>query len=214
MGDDHAGLQDHHYLGQTMRTFKERLGNHKQSYKKASHRKDTSLSEFIWDLKQKGKQWSITYEKVKECKLYQRESGVCQLCQEEKMEIFKLLQNQPNTTINKRTELLRHCLHSKNDLLCNYRPALSFPSIGPHHNQVERAEIQPQINTQKGQNQEVLVEEHQCQTSNHQETVRKETIDEVESNHLADLSGRMMTRRQKALKAIQLEKEMENIDPG
>ena len=41
------GLQDQFYLGQTTRIFKERLGNHKASFRHAKKRRDTTLREHV-----------------------------------------------------------------------------------------------------------------------------------------------------------------------
>ena len=113
------GLLDQFYLGQTTRSFKERLGNHRASFKHASKRKDTALSEHIWDLKVQGLEYRVDWEIVKKCSTASRREQRCQLCQEEKLQILELMAKHPGQAINRRTELMRVCGHQNRELLAN-----------------------------------------------------------------------------------------------
>ena len=83
------------YIGQTSTTFKARLGNHLRDFKLESRRKNTELSKFIWRLKGEMVEWHLTWEKIKSSEVFQRESKVCKLCMDEKMEIIKLMARTP-----------------------------------------------------------------------------------------------------------------------
>ena len=104
------------YVGQTSSTFKSRLGNHKSDFN-LRHRNGTTLSRFIWKLKDEGKAWTIQWEKVCEATLYCRETRHCNLCSEEKLEISKMMTEHPDNTINKRNELLNYCHHIRKEML-------------------------------------------------------------------------------------------------
>ena len=47
-------VQDKTYLGLCSTEWKERLGNHKQSFKKVKRRGETCLSSYVWELKDRG----------------------------------------------------------------------------------------------------------------------------------------------------------------
>ena len=105
------GLQDQFYLGQTSRSFKERLGNHKASFRHARKRRDTALSEHVWDLKVQGIEYKVEWEIVRKCTTASRREQRCQLCSEEKLQILEMMAQYPDQTINRRTELMRVCGH-------------------------------------------------------------------------------------------------------
>ena len=111
------GKKDMIYIGQTTTTFKARLSNHTTSFKKAYKRRHCSLATYIWDLKLENKQWQIKWEKVKECKLYSRESKKCDLCDSEKNEILDRMVKDLSTVINTRNEFMTPCTHKSTELL-------------------------------------------------------------------------------------------------
>ena len=94
------GKGDYQYVGQTSTTFKARLGNHKSGFKNRNT-KGTSLSKFIWRLKDEQRDWSIKWSKLSESEQYRRESGRCKLDLDEKLQIMKLMKQCPQATINK-----------------------------------------------------------------------------------------------------------------
>ena len=88
--------------------FKARYYNLKQSFKTSSKRRQTELSWFVWRLKDEGHipvtKWSIV------CNVKPYSSGVmhCRLCLAKKLAI---LWADPDTTLNKRSELVAKCRH-------------------------------------------------------------------------------------------------------
>ena len=63
---------------------------------------------------------TISWEEITETETYSRESKVCKLCMEEKMEILKLMTEDPDKTINHRSELVNSCGHKAKEML--YHP--------------------------------------------------------------------------------------------
>ena len=110
-------VPDQTYLGVVEPEWKERLGNHKQDWKKASRRGATCLSKYIWALKEKGleeeKDWSVSWALMARASAFSPTAGYCRLCVKEK----SLMMMKPEmATLNDRDEFFAHCRH-KNKLL-------------------------------------------------------------------------------------------------
>ena len=108
------------YLGASEPSFKRRHANHNTSFKHSSHRKATSLSAYVWDCKESGKnnfqfQWSV----VKQTHGYNRVSKTCDLCLNEKLEILNFKDR--DKLLNKRSELISKCRHFNKYLLKNMK---------------------------------------------------------------------------------------------
>ena len=97
------------YYGSCMGTFKERFGNHKKSFNLEKYREETKLSQYIWNLKDKNKQFEIAWSVVMKCRPYQSTSRRCDLCLSEKLSI---VQGDSSKMINKRSEIANKCRHS------------------------------------------------------------------------------------------------------
>ena len=54
----------HTYVGITATTFKERLSNHKISFNKEINKNATTLSQFIWSLKDQNIDYSLHWRKL------------------------------------------------------------------------------------------------------------------------------------------------------
>ena len=100
-----------HYVGLAGNTFKERWYKHNDSMKapkpETGH---TGLSDYIWKLREQGKEGKISWEIVQKCVPYQCGSRRCDVCLSEKLHI--LLADQP-TSLNKRSELVGACRHQQ-----------------------------------------------------------------------------------------------------
>ena len=97
------------YVGLTGNTFKDRYNSHQYSFRHKSCRKSTELSKYIWDLKDKGINYEIQCEIMRQSNINMRESGQYNLCLDEKIEILKL----KGSAINKRSEIISTCRHKK-----------------------------------------------------------------------------------------------------
>ena len=96
------------YIGMTENTFKTRFNGHKVSLKHKSHRNDTTLSKYIWKLKDNGTNFNIHWSIVKRAKAYKGSTRRCNLCLTEKLCI---LSAPKDTLLNKRSELVSKCRH-------------------------------------------------------------------------------------------------------
>ena len=81
-------VPDQTHLGVSEPEWKERLGNHKQDWKKPDKRGATCLSKYIWSLKDKGlvqdRDWTISWALMARAKAFSPSSGYCRLCIKEK----------------------------------------------------------------------------------------------------------------------------------
>ena len=84
--------------------FKTRYYNHLESFKNKRHKNETELSMYIWKLKEKEVEHTITWKKLRQSNTCQRRSGLCNLCLEEKVEIL-LSQVKPPTQLSCRFEV-------------------------------------------------------------------------------------------------------------
>ena len=106
--------------GTTEGEFKKRFYNHKKSFKNRGYASDTSLSKYIWEMKDKHNEtptlkWSI----VKSIPVYSNISKKCALCLQENFEIINY-ENQ-SELLNKRSEMFSKCRHTNKFLLANYK---------------------------------------------------------------------------------------------
>ena len=108
--------QAKNYIGLTSTTFKERLGNHKFSFRHREHRKETTLSQHVWDLIGNGTPYDIHWKLVNKAKPFSPVSGICELCLVEK---FYIMFRPELATINKRDEINNYCPHKISALLGN-----------------------------------------------------------------------------------------------
>ena len=106
------------YIGLTATSFKDRLANHKTSFKYASKSGNTSLAGHIWDLKKKNmeedKDYTISWKLIDRAQPFSPISGVCNLCTTEK---YHIIFNPEAATLNKKEEINNSCLHKDPILL-------------------------------------------------------------------------------------------------
>ena len=108
------------YLGTAEGNFKKRYYNHKTSFKNREKANDTTLSKYVWEVKDKYKETpSLKWSIVKSVPGYSNITKKCLLCLYEKLEII----NYPNQEelLNKRSELISKCRHVNKYLLSNYK---------------------------------------------------------------------------------------------
>ena len=108
------------YLGTAEGDFKKRFYNHRKSFNNEGSANDTTLSKYIWELKETSNSspasmWSI----AKKVPPYSDISRKCLLCFHEKLEIINY--PRPEELLNKRSELISKCRHANKFLLPNYK---------------------------------------------------------------------------------------------
>ena len=95
------------YYGCCSTSFKTRYGNYKQSFLHRQKKSATELSKANWKLEEKdGRPPDISWSIVRHARPYKCGSRRCNLFLEEKLTI---LQADPATTLNKRSELVAKC---------------------------------------------------------------------------------------------------------
>ena len=92
---------------------KTRWYNHRQSFKNPKHRLSTELSKLVWGLKEKSIEYRIDWKIITKSKKYNKAgAGHCSLCLDEKLYILK-----NSGAINKRSEIISKCRHSRKFLV-------------------------------------------------------------------------------------------------
>ena len=109
------------YFGICKTELKTRLGNHKNSFKNRQKEKDTELSKYIWDLKDKNiTNYSIKWSIVKQTSGNNSVTNSCNLPLSEKLIICNF--RDKNHLINKRMDLVSKYRHENKYILSNYKP--------------------------------------------------------------------------------------------
>ena len=96
------------YTGATHPPFKSRFGVHKHSFVNRDRESDTCLSKYIWELKDKNRNYEIKYTLHRQAFPYRCGTRKCDLCLTEKLEILK---SDPKRTLNKKSEIMNKCRH-------------------------------------------------------------------------------------------------------
>ena len=102
------------YKGISEPSFKERFGNHKQSFNNVKYKTKTSLSTEVWRVKTQGGTPKITWRAIKQHRGFNPATGRCSLCLCEKLEI---LEHKGPNLINKKDEIVSTCRHRRKFLL-------------------------------------------------------------------------------------------------
>jgi len=104
------------YIGLTDNSFKTRYNSHNSSFRNESKRNATTLSQFIWSLKDQEIGYTIKWRIVTRGKAYSTTSQKCNLCIKEK---YFIICKPHMASLNTRNELTSECRHRKRHLLCN-----------------------------------------------------------------------------------------------
>ena len=120
------GSSKKNYFGVTEPMFKTRYRNHKSSFRTKKKYQPTTLSAYIWELKDAGKQqdidFTIRWSRHKHAPAYRCGSRRCDLCLEEK---HTILHADPSSTLNKKSEMLNKCPHSYKHRLISLKSDLT-----------------------------------------------------------------------------------------
>ena len=109
------------YFGICETEFKTRLGNHKNSFKNRQKEKDTELSKYIWNLKDKNiTNYSIKWSIVKQPSGYNSVTNSWNLHLSEKLVICDFWDK--DRLIKNRIDLVSKCRHENKFILSSYKP--------------------------------------------------------------------------------------------
>ena len=104
------------YIGLTAPPFKQRIGNHKKSFKHEAYAHETTLSSYIWKLKEKEIDFTIKWKLMARAKPFSPITNVCNLCTKEK---HFIIFHPELATLNHRNEIKSNCRHKEAMLLDN-----------------------------------------------------------------------------------------------
>ena len=102
------------YTGLTGRAFKDRWKEHQNDFEKPKNRTQTMLSSHIWELKDKGVDFTISWKILDRGPTFNPVSKKCILCLKEK---YFIMYHAENSTLNKRNEVFNTCRHRRQSLL-------------------------------------------------------------------------------------------------
>ena len=106
------------YLGICETEFKTRFNNHKKSFRHRENEKDTELSKYIWELKDKHTEYQIRWSIARKSSGYNPVTKSCNLCLLEKLLLCNF--SDKSRLINKRLDLVSKCRHENKYMLKNY----------------------------------------------------------------------------------------------
>ena len=105
------------YVGLTDTTFKLRYNVHKSSFKNKHIKSNTTtLSSYVWDLKDSSKNYDIKWKIIGKAKSYNPASKECNLCTREK---YFIIYHPELASLNNRNELISKCRHRRKFILEN-----------------------------------------------------------------------------------------------
>ena len=104
------------YIGLTEGPLKKRYTSHKSDMTTRNARSGTTLSRHVWELKDQNIPFNISWSIKERCKPYIAGAEDCNLCIAEKVHI---LEAEPKTSLNSRSEMLTMCRHKAKFLLKN-----------------------------------------------------------------------------------------------
>ena len=106
-------FEEKRYTGVHEGNFKKRFYEHNGNMK-WRHQTGTSLSKYVWKLKDKQAPYEVKWEILAKEKPYDQVTGVCRFCL---LEAHYLMFDEKNTTLNSRDEYWTNCPHKKKYLL-------------------------------------------------------------------------------------------------
>ena len=106
-------FEEKRYLGVHEGEFKKRFYEHNGNIKHR-HQTGTTLSKYIWELKDKRIPYELKWEILAKEKPFNPVNGVCRLCL---LEAYFLMFDEANRTLNSRDEYWNICVHKKYFLL-------------------------------------------------------------------------------------------------
>ena len=107
------------YIGLTDNSFKTRFNGHTCSFRNENKRNATTLSQYIWTLKDQNISHSLKWKIVAKAKSYSTSNKTCNLCLREK---YYIICKPEMATLNNRNELAADCRHRRKYLLSNIIP--------------------------------------------------------------------------------------------
>ena len=109
--------EDRVYVGSTATSLKLRMTNHACDFRLKSREHSTTMSSYVWKLKERGETPNVNYRILKKAMPYNPTARRCALCIAEKVEIAK---GDDTVMLNKKSEISGKCRHRKIFLLAAF----------------------------------------------------------------------------------------------
>ena len=110
--------ETHTYTGLSKNSFKERLTQHLSNFRVYCPKPKTTLSKKVWELKRSNTVFDVRGKIVDRAQQYTPMTKTCNLCISE---IYHIIYNPKNATLNSRNELKGHCRHWEQYRLSNFK---------------------------------------------------------------------------------------------
>ena len=92
-----------------------------KSFNNENYKKETTLSTYIWDLKENDQQYNLKWEIIAKCSPYKCGTNRCSVCSTEKLLIMKYKNLPSINLLNVRSEILNKCRHKSKFKLINIK---------------------------------------------------------------------------------------------
>ena len=142
----------HLYVGMASGDFKVRHRNHTKSFRLESYEKETELSKFVWSLKRKKVKFKVNFSILSIERPYRKETGNCNLCSKEKIEIIRNIKMRGSKSLNRRWEVFRKCIHRGNHLLGSINTRNRIENENTSRRRIENIMDRPSGQTRSGRN--------------------------------------------------------------
>ena len=109
------------YIGVSAPPWKQRYRNHINSFSNKNKKGETMLSTHIWDIKERGTKYTVSWKIVDKGNPYTPVTSNCNLCTKEK---FYILRRPDMSSLNQRQEVGSYCRHIRMSLLSNVEKVL------------------------------------------------------------------------------------------
>ena len=96
--------------------FKTRWRHHNKSFNNANYKHETVLSSHIWDCKNRGSEYKVSWKILDRGQPFNPVTNTCKLCVREQ---FYILRKPHLASLNHRQEIGTHCPHIRMSLLRN-----------------------------------------------------------------------------------------------
>ena len=111
------------YTGVTSRQFKKRFYEHNTDMRKVKNRTKSCLSAHIWNLKDNGKSFTVSWKLKDRATSYNPTTKKCRICLKEK---YHILYKADGASLNKRSEIFNTCRHRITKLLINVKTWVAY----------------------------------------------------------------------------------------
>ena len=102
------------YTGVTKDSFKKRYGGHKSSFNNRAYEHSTTLSTYIWKLKDQNIPYTVSWDIVGRAAPYNPATNICRLCLLEK---YLIMFKPAGASLNQNSEFFTTCRHKQSHLL-------------------------------------------------------------------------------------------------